>query len=359
MKKVVKGFFLFLILLVGVSYTISAVSQCADGRHGVEIDGSCYYCGNTDDGVCPSFYGAPCSPEQITQDSDCGSQESGIAYWYSFYDENLDGVVITEKDVQFDSGQEIIYEVVESTDIHTDDSITFKVKRTGVLGDTLVTSSVSTATEDGWAYAEWIVDKYAFSSGGGNVGDSADFYFQATKQGLDIQSDNLKLTIVSGETCTQVQTCNDYTDEITCGAVEDSDGNINLNGDFCNKFYTEANIEEPPGCFGIEYYFCLWNGTGCNLRDLFVPNDVTATCTERNCDYIESGIEGSCDSQETVTVTYNPIGGVSTNCPVKNRTYTCPSLVALPFFTTLNLVIAVIVIAGIYFYSVSRKKKRR
>lgn len=364
MKKVVKGFFLFLILLVGVSYSVlAATSECDDGRHGVEIDGSCYYCGDSDDGVCPSFYGAQCDLGQIASDPDCGgSQEEGTALWYAYYDESLGFVEVSEEEIQMDSGENLFYAVVESPEIQEGDKITFKIKRDGSLGNPLITSSETTAEEDGLAYLEWAVEKEAFQNGG-QVGETAEFFFEATKQSstLDLESGNLKLTIVSGATCAQVQSCNDYIDEESCGAIEDASGDISITegGDFCNKFYTEATIEEPPGCIGTEYYFCLWNGTGCNLRDEKVYDPETANCVSTSCDYVESGISGDCDTGESVVVTYNPLEGVTANCPVKQKTYICPSLVELPFFTGLNLVIAIIVIVGVYIYLSLRKKSSK
>lgn len=365
MKKVVKGF-LLVILLVGFSYSLSAVSECYDGRHGVEIDGSCYYCNDEIeyDGVCPSWYGADCTLAETNADQDCGGSgtQEGEAYWASFYelDGDIYGEVVTEAEIQLDSGDNYFYAFAESPEISVGDEITFTIKREGVISDPLIATVAGSIDEAGVVYAEWIPEKGDFPNNG-QVGESAEFFFNAKEDGsdLDLDSGNLKLTVVSGDSCMQVQECGDYEDEASCGASLDENGDVLLEGDFCGMFYSE-NPMTVDGCAGMDYNFCLWDGTQCNLADYFVPNE-EGSCNPKLCQYAASEVSGECGQEgvEEITVTYSPL---ETGCEPRQQTYTCPSLVELPFFTMFNVIIAILVIVGVYFYLHSRKKiskKRR
>lgn len=375
MRKLVKGFFLFLILLVGVSYFVSAVSECYDGpgdKHGVEIDGTCYDCGEID-GVCPTLYGADCSKNP---DKDCEEQNptQGDARWYSLYgdDGNPSSEEITEAEINFYNDGAIFFAVVKSAEIKKEDKITFNIRRVGLLQNTIVSSSIIQAQGDGWASTIWEVDNYDFPNKGID-GEVAEFFFEAKKQNLDAKSGNLKLIVVSGNFCKDIDSCPDYKTSEDCGLIENSGGvggpgeDLPFEGtlDRCyltRDYIIQENVENPEesNCFGDQYNFCLWSQGKCIERNDFIPYEETETCVEIKCDYAEQGVEGSCEEgDEAVVVSYKPIEGETDDCPVLSRTYLCSSLVELPFFTTINVIIAVLVIAGVYFYLASKKKNKK
>jgi hypothetical protein len=154
--------------------------------------------------------------------------------------------------------------------------------------------------------------------------------------------------------------CEDYSEDI-CDGDGASEIIENKISGLCDKQKGDTYPNsEGKECFIIERCNCVWDSSlGCHgqTRDDIICVDSPIIKDPTPCDYGPVDWDDSkCDSQGTITATWNPTLDSHSSCTTKTRTFSCEQIVKLPFFTPLNIIIAIVLITIIYLIFLKTKK---
>lgn len=202
-------------------------------------------------------------------------------------------------------------------------TVTFEVRR----GSDLIT----TLTEGGWS--------------GGSVTQTwtatpvheTSYYFKATAPGSSVDS-SANLKVVEASICqsppfsTGDAICSNYDNENDC------------NSNLCSISFPEEDQDKNPRC--------EWSEGQCNY--------VTDSEGDGGACTWEQSVEGSCSNGDAfITIRTTPKPGSPASCTEKTPLVReCPAQIALPFFSTYNFLITILVIIGVYVVIGLKKKNQ-
>ena len=194
-----------------------------------------------------------------------------------------------------------------------------------------------TATIDanGDAIANWTITLEDLEKTASN--DYDEFYFEVNNE----ISNYLTLNILNISVCEDIVICGNYENEVSCG------------NDICQVAGTDAptNVTCDDPTINCQ---CSWTDQ-CNFE--FESQEVNGTVIG-TCTFVENTEDDCSDgllSYSWITTWTEDLGDKPLECSDGSRVLECPAQIQLPFFGFYNLIVAVLLIAIIYFIILRRK----
>ncbi|MBT4165447.1 hypothetical protein HOE04_00225 [archaeon] len=161
--------------------------------------------------------------------------------------------------------------------------------------------------------------------------------------------------------------CGDYPDQDTCNDLFKQSIANKLDPDNCGNMIPNSGYYNEDGdyCYEIKNCICSWDDTlnpPCTTgytEDLYcgdASNTYNPISTTPNCNYNPNWNTDLCESEGFMTLNWELVSGENCEARDDTLTFSCEKVAKLPFFSPLNLAIAIALIIIIYLIFLKVKK---
>jgi len=328
--------------------------------------------------------------------SDGSGPGGSNAYWTNIFGDKINQVSIVSgnyvkmvvNNTEFAQGTQVTFYIYELDDGSTgddEDAIDDELR----VGTNNITGTVDA---NGKVEAQLQITQQDISNGGNE--NPLEFYFVVFKDdSTSIYSPTLQVYPLGPGYCDMIDLCSAYTNEDECNqdpcGVAETSLEQREEGIVCGEHYTDVN-----GCDHWSVCRCKWNLAQGVCEADRQDNIDTSSCGQAggidsigDCLYQEDTSNDDCSDgflvyNWTATWTWDPENSFNPNpdgadyvqgndgnwhydplrrseaCNPGGQTIPCPAQIKVPFFGILQLIIAILIIAIIYYYLINSKNKR-